>query len=124
MSGEKYGGPPLALNVGASFNAPVFNGWALDASVDAMYHSKGRKGLKLEGTAIPDRTVVNVAASLYQQDGPWSVGLTCTNCFNEVYVVLISPKPLQKINPGINSDMGASIMPPRLVTLSLTYNFD
>jgi outer membrane receptor protein involved in Fe transport len=124
MSGEKYGGPPLSVNIGASYGAPVFSGWALDANIDAIHHNKGKEGLNLAGTAIPKRTVVNIAAVLYQQDGPWSVGLTCTNCFDEIYVVGIGTKPLQKINAGVNSDMTASIMPPRLVTLSLTYSLN
>ena len=78
----------------------------------------------LPGTEIPDRTVTNIAASLYQLDGPWSVDLTCTNCFNEIYVTWIAAKPLQKIIPDIASDMTASIRPPRLVTLGVTYTFD
>ena len=110
--------------MGATFNTPVFDNWAFEGNVDVMYHSKGKEGLRLEGTAIPDRTVVNVAASFYQQNGPWSVDLTCTNCFDEVYVVGIGTKPLQKIIPGVASDMTASIMPPRLVTLGVTYNFN
>ncbi len=127
VSGEKYGGPPLSINIGATFHAPLFEGWALEASIDTIYHSEGElnPGVgMLPGTEIPDRTVTNIAATLYQQDGPWSVGLTCTNCANEIYVTSIGTKPLQKIIPGVASDMTASIRPPRLVTLGVTYSFD
>ena len=46
------------------------------------------------------------------------------NLFDEVYVVGIGTKPLQKIIPGVASDMTASIMPPRLVRLGVTYSFE
>ena len=127
VSGEQYGGPPLSINVGASYNAPVFEGWALDAGFDTMYHSEGElnPGVgMLPGTEIDDRTVTNIAATLYQESGPWSVGLTCTNCFNEIYVTSIGTKPLQKIIPGVATDMTASIRPPRLVTLQFTYSLN
>ena len=78
----------------------------------------------LPGTDIPDRTVTHISATLFQLDGPWSVGVTCTNCFNEIYVTSIAAKPLQKIIPDLATDMTASIRPPRLVTLGVTYTFD
>jgi iron complex outermembrane receptor protein len=121
MSGEKYGGPPLQINAGFSYDTPIISNWNLDLSVDVIHHNKGKKGLKQEGTATPSRTVANVAATLYQQDGNWEVGLICANCFNEIYVTGIGNKPLAKINPGVNGDLTGSIAPPRLVTLQLTY---
>ena len=127
VSGEKYGGPPLSINIGATYNTSIFEGWGLEASIDTIHHSDGERNPSigmLPGTEIPDRTVTNIAASLYQLDGPWSVDLTCTNCFNEIYVTWIAAKPLQKIIPDIASDMTASIRPPRLVTLGVTYTFD
>ena len=124
LSGEAYGGPPLSVAIGATYDKSVFSGWGLSASFDTIYHSDGEEGLRQKGTDIPDRTVSNLAATLYQEDGPWEVGVTCTNCFNEIYVTGIGNKPLQKIIPGVSSDMTASIRPPRLVTLQLTYNFN
>ncbi|MGI9328380.1 MAG: TonB-dependent receptor [Pseudomonadales bacterium] len=124
LSGEKYGGPPLSINVGASYNASVFNGWGLEASFDTIYHSDGERVLNQPFTDVPSRTVTHIAATLFQQDGPMEIGLSCTNCFNEIYVTSIGNKPLAKINPGVNGDMTASIAPPRLVTLALTYNFN
>lgn len=125
LSGERYGGPPLSINVGASYNnATLVNGWGLEASFDTIYHSEGERVLNQPFTEIPSRTVTHFAATLYQQDGPVEIGLSCTNCFNEIYVTSIGNKPLAKINPGVNGDMTASIAPPRLVTLQLTYNFN
>jgi outer membrane receptor protein involved in Fe transport len=124
LSGEKYGGPPLSINIGATYNTEPVAGWGLEASFDTIYHSKGERTINQPLTEIPSRTVSHLAATLYQLDGPWSVGVTCTNCFNEIYVTSINNKPLAKINPGVNGDMTAFIAPPRLVTLQLTYNFN
>ena len=120
MSGEKYGTPPLQINAGFSYLTPVGAGWMLDFSADAIHHNKGRKGLKLEKSDVPSRTVVNVNATLFQQDGPWELGLICYNCFNEIYVTSIGTKPLST-NDGTATDLTAQIAQPRLVTLQLTY---
>lgn len=124
LSGEKYGGPPFVINVGASYNASIFDGWGVEASFDTIHHSEGERVLNQPFTEVPDRTVTHLAATLYQEGGPWEVGLTCTNCFNEVYVTFIGNKPLAKINPGVNGDMTASIAPPRLLTFAVTYNLN
>ncbi len=127
VSGEQYGGPPFSVNVGATYFTNISDGWGLEATWDTIHHSDGElspgQGL-LPGTDIPDRTVTHISATLFQLDGPWSVGVTCTNCFNEIYVTSIAAKPLQKIIPDLATDMTASIRPPRLVTLGVTYTFD
>ena len=124
LSGKAYGGPPLVINIGATYNTTVFNSWGLEASFDTIHHNNGERGLNQPFTDVPDRTVTHLAATLFQQDGPWEVGVSCTNCFNEIYVTSIGNKPLAKINPGVNGDMTGSIAPPRLVTMALTYNFN
>jgi outer membrane receptor protein involved in Fe transport len=124
MSGEAYGGPPLSISIGASYFRTVFEGWALETSFDTIYHSDGEETLQQAGTDIPDRTVTNIAVSVFQQNGPWSADLTCTNCFNEIYVTSIGNKPLQKIIPDLASDLTASMNPPRLVRFGITYTFE
>ncbi len=62
------------------------------------------------------------AARLEQQDGPWSLALMCSNCFDKVYVTSIGNKPLARIIPGERGDMTGQVQPPRLVTLSVTYS--
>jgi len=124
LSGERYGGPPFQINVGATYNTDIFRGWGLEATFDTIHHSEGERVLNQPFTEVPDRTVTHLSATLYQNDGPWEVGVTCSNCFNEIYVTSIGNKPLAKINPGVNGDMTATIAPPRLVTLQVTYNLD
>lgn len=124
LSGERYGGAPFVINVGATYNATLMEGWGLEASFDTIHHSEGERVINQPFTEVPERTVSHLAATFYQEDGPWEVGVTCTNCFNEVYVTFIGNKPLAKINAGVNGDMTASIAPPRLVTLQLTYNLN
>lgn len=124
LSGEQYGGPPFVINVGATYNATIMDGWGLQASFDTIHHSDGERVLNQPFTAVPDRTVTHLAATLFQDNGPWEVGVSCTNCFNEIYVTSIGNKPLAKINAGVNGDMTGSIAPPRLVTLQVKYNLN
>ncbi len=124
MSGQRYGGPPFQINVGATYTTSLTRGWGLEATFDTIHHSEGERVLNQPDTEIPDRTVTHLSATLYQENGPWEVGVTCSNCFNEVYVTFIGNKPLAKINPGVNGDMTATIAPPRLLTLQLTYNLE
>ena len=121
LSGVSYGGPPLQVNIGATYSMALNGGWGLDLTWDSIYHNKGKRVLNQPFTEIPSRTVTHFSATLYQQDGPWEAGLICSNCFNEIYVTSIGNKPLAKINPGVNGDLNAQIAPPRLVTMQVTY---
>jgi len=121
LSGQKYGGPPLQVNVGFTYDMNLMGNWGLATTWDTIHHNKGKIGLNQPGTAIPSRWVTHISATLYQSDGPWEASLICSNCFNEIYVTSIGNKPLAKINPGVNGDMTAQIAQPRLVRLQLTY---
>jgi iron complex outermembrane receptor protein len=121
LSGERYGGPPLQINVGFTYDQPLMGDWALELNWDTIHHSKGKRVLNQPFTAIPSRTLTHIGATLRQEGGPWEMGLICSNCFDEIYVTTIGNKPLAKINAGVNGDMTASIQPPRLVTLQVTY---
>ena len=123
MSGKAYGGPPFQVNIGATYSMALNSGWGLELNFDTIHHSDGERVLNQPFTDIPDRTVTHLSAMVYQQNGPWQAALICNNCFDEVYVTFIGNKPLAKINPGVNGDMTASIEPPRLVTLEISYNF-
>lgn len=121
LSGQRYGGPPLQFNVGLSFDYPVLRDWNLSGTADVIYHSKGKRVLNQPFTEVPSRTVTNLSATLYQDGGPWSASLICSNCLNEKYVTFIGNKPLANMIPGERTDMTASMQPPRQVTLQLTY---
>ncbi len=122
LSGERYGGGPLQVNVGATFDTMLTSTWGLELTADVIHHNKGYKGRRQPNTATPARTVSNLSARLYQADGPWEVGLICSNCANEIYVTSVQDKPLQKTIPGTGlSDLTGQIAYPRLVTAQLTY---
>lgn len=116
LSGEQYGGPPFQANVGVSYETNLFSNWGMELTADAIYHSEGQEALRQRGTDIPQRTVLNLAARLYQGEGPWNVSLICSNCLDEIYVTGIGNKPLAK-----TGDLTGFVAPPRLVTLQLTY---
>ena len=95
--------------------------WGLELSWDTIHHSKGKRNLNQPFTAVPSRTVTNIAANIRQDGGPWEMGLICSNCFNEIYVTSIGNRPLAKINPGVMGDLTAQVQPPRLVMFQVTY---
>lgn len=123
LSGERYGGPPLQVNVGATFDTMITSDWGLELTADVIHHNEGYKTRRQPNTDVPARTVTNLSARLYQQDGPWEVALICSNCANEIYVTGIGDKPLQKTIAGRGiSDLTGQIAYPRLVTAQLTYH--
>ena len=123
LSGVRYGNAPLQVNVGFTYDYPLMDGWGLAFSWDTIHHSKGERVLNQPFTKVPSRTVTHVALNLSQQDGPWNLGVICSNCFNEVYAVQIGNRPLAKINPGVAGDMTAQLGVPRLVMVQATYSF-
>ena len=123
LSGKRYGGPPLQVNAGATFDTMLTSTWGLELTADVIHYNKGYKNRGQPNTDIDARTLTNLAARLYQSDGPWELGLICSNCTNELYVTSIGDKPLQKTIPGTGiSDLTGSIGYPRLITAQLTYN--
>jgi outer membrane receptor protein involved in Fe transport len=121
LSGVRYGGPPLQINVGFTYEQPLASGWYLALDWDTIHHTKGKRTLNQPFTEIPSRTVTHVAARLMQDSGPWEASLICSNCFNEIYVTSITNRPLAKIDPGVRGDMVAQVQPPRLITFNVTY---
>ena len=123
LSGERYGNAPLQVNAGFTYDYPLMDGWGLAFSWDTIHHSQGKRVLNQPFTKVPSRTVTHVALNLSQQDGPWNLGVICSNCFNEVHAVQIGNRPLAKINPGVAGDMTAQLGVPRLVMVQATYSF-
>lgn len=116
LSGVKYGGPPVQINVGLTYDRPILPNWGLELTADVIWHDEGRETRRQPNTDTPSRTVSNLAARLYQQNGPWTLSLICSNCANEIYVTSIQDKPL-----GSVGDLTGQIGLPRLVTLQATY---
>ena len=125
LSGVRYGGAPLQANAGFTYDWPLMANWRLGIDWDTIHHSKGKRVLNQPFTEVPSRTVAHIAVNLRQDEegASWSLGLVCSNCFNEIYVTSIGNRPLAKINPGVRGDMTAQIAAPRLVTVQATYSF-
>ncbi len=122
LSGERYGGPPLQFNVGATFDTMFAGNWGLELTADVIWHDDGYKTRGQPNTDIPSRTVANLAARVYQAEGPWEFGLICSNCTDEIYVTSIQDKPLGASIPGTGiADLTGQIAYPRLVTAQITY---
>lgn len=123
LSGKRYGGPPLQYNIGATFDRMIAGNWGIELTGDVIWKDKGYKTSGQPGTDTPSYTVVNLAARLYQGEGPWEFGVICSNCTNKIYVTSIQDKPLQKTIPNTGiSDLTGQIAYPRLITAQLTYH--
>ncbi|MFM8353383.1 MAG: TonB-dependent receptor [Gammaproteobacteria bacterium] len=123
LSGERYGGPPLQINLGATYDWMIQPDWGMELAADVIHHSEGYENRRQPDTGIDARTVSNLSARLYQPNGPWEVALICSNCFNEIYVTSIGDKPLGKSVQNSNGkiDLNGQIANPRLITLQATY---
>jgi iron complex outermembrane receptor protein len=121
LSGERYGGPPLQVNVGASYDFMLNPQWGLEFTADVIHHNEGYETRNQPDTDIDARTVTNLAARLYQEAGPWELSLVCSNCTDEIYVTGIGDKPLGRAAAPGQVDLTGFIANPRLVTLQATY---
>jgi len=125
LSGERYGGPPLQVNAGATYDWSLNSDWGLELTADLNYQNEGYETRRQPNTDIDARMVTNLSARLYQSAGPWEVALVCSNCTNEIYVTSIQDKPLGRSNPETGAvDLTGQIANPRLLTLQATYRFD
>lgn len=118
MSGEHYGGAPLQINAGFTYDAPISNAWNFALTGDVIHFAKGRLALRQPDTAVPSRTLINASLRLYQSDGPWEFALICSNCGNDHYVYSKQNKPLQKVG-----DLTGQLGLPRLITIQSTYRW-
>jgi outer membrane receptor protein involved in Fe transport len=119
LSGEKFGGPPVQINFGVTYDTLIGGNWGLELTADVIWHDEGQETRRQPNTDTPTRTVSNLAARLYQPDGPWTFSLICSNCGNEIYVTSIQDKPL-----GAVGDLTGQIGLPRLVTAQVTYRLE
>jgi outer membrane receptor protein involved in Fe transport len=55
LSGTKYGGPPLQINIGATYNMPIMDAWDLQLTWDTIHHNQGKEVLRQAGTALLQR---------------------------------------------------------------------
>jgi outer membrane receptor protein involved in Fe transport len=116
LSGQRYGGPPVQFNVGATYDLALFARGGLELTGDVIYFNKGQLALREPKTAVRSRAVANLSARFHQNEGPWELALICSNCLNKIYVTSIGDKPLAK-----TGDLTGQIAPPRLVSLQVTY---
>jgi hypothetical protein len=70
LSGTHYGGSPVALNVGGSYEYPFSDALGLRFSADVFYNSRSPSYERDPLAVTPAYTIGNVSATLYQ---PWSM---------------------------------------------------
>jgi iron complex outermembrane recepter protein len=125
LSGRRYGGPPVQINFGASYDTMISGAWGLELTADVIYHDEGFETRGQPNTAIDSRTVTNLATRLYQPQGNWEFAVVCSNCTNEIYVTSIQNKPLGKVIQGTGvADLTGQIAIPRLLSVQATYHLN
>lgn len=116
LTGERFS-PPLQGNFGIGYVRPMLNGMELLLRADATYfdHSERANDRTIEEPAV---TIVDVAATLRQTGGPWSVGLLVKNATGKLHWWYQFEAPAQS---GTRIGFYA---PPRTVAFRLVYNYN
>lgn len=118
LSHQDFGGPPLQINLGATWNkeiTPVYS-FMLTGDVEIYDRTPLVNGNPI--TATPARTYLNMSAKVYQTNGPWSVSLIGTNLNDDQTQPIFGPKPL-----GLNGDLWSNYVQGREIRLQVDYNF-
>ncbi|MBI1178939.1 MAG: TonB-dependent receptor plug domain-containing protein [Alphaproteobacteria bacterium] len=118
LSGQTYGGPPLSLSGGFTYDRPITDRWSASLTGDVIWYQQGRPNNGEPGTAIPAYALLNISARLYEPGGPWEFAVICSNCANQFYVNQIGDKSL-----AAAGDLVGYLGKPRLVTLQATYRW-
>jgi outer membrane receptor protein involved in Fe transport len=119
LNGRSYGGPPLEVNLGAAYTAPVSNDWNLGLNGDFYFNSRAPK--LNSDPLVPGSNayvLLNVSARLYETDDKWEVALIGTNLSDSNYFTVVAGKPL-----GLAGEYDAVAPLPREVTIQVTYRF-
>lgn len=80
---DLVGAPRNTLNLAASFDHPLANGFAIDGAVSYYYRDKTYSTAGDEATRLPAYDLVNLNLGLGAADGAWRVGLFARNLFDK-----------------------------------------
>lgn len=118
LSHTDFGGPPVTLNFGASYNHEVTEALSLSLNGDIQIYTATPLLAGNPGTSTASRAVLNMTGKVYQTSGPWSASLILTNLTDDHTLGITGPKPL-----GNARDFWGLIPPGREIRLQAEYRF-
>jgi outer membrane receptor protein involved in Fe transport len=118
LSHQHFGGAPLSINLGASYDTEISPVYSLALNGDVEIYDSTPLVNGAPNTSTPSHAVANLNAKVYQTHGPWSVSLIGTNLNNDRTLNVTGAKPL-----GLPQDLWGAIPPGREIRLQADYRF-
>ena len=118
LSHKHFGGAPLSINLGATYNAEITPNYSLAVNGDLQIYDSAPLVNGAPNTSTPAHAVANLTAKVYQTHGPWSVAVIGTNINNDRTLGVFGAKPL-----GLPQDLWGAIPPGREIRLQAEYRF-
>ncbi len=118
LSHKDFGGSPLSINLGATWNKEITPVYSLMLNGDVEIYDKTPLVNGAPNTSTAAHAIANMNAKVYQTNGPWSASLIATNLADDRTLGISGAKPL-----GLPQDLWGSIPPGREIRLSVEYKF-
>jgi hypothetical protein len=118
LSHRDFGGPPVTLNFGGTYNHTLTEALSLTLNGDVQVYTATPLIAGNPNTSTPSHAIMNLNAKVYQTHGPWSASLIATNLTDDRTLGVTGPKPLGKAQ-----DFWGSIPPGRELRLQAEYRF-
>jgi outer membrane receptor protein involved in Fe transport len=118
LNGQSFGGPPLTLNFGGTYDRPVTSTLGIMFNGDVEVYNTTPLIALAPFTSTPGHAIANATARLYQLNGLWSFSVIGTNLTNDGTVNILGAKPL-----GNPQDIYGVASPGREVRLQVDYKF-
>ena len=118
LSHKSFGGSPLSINLGATWNHQLTQAYSLMLNGDVEIYDATPLVNGAPNTSTPSHAVANMTAKFYQNDGPWSVSLIGTNLNDDRTLGVTGAKPL-----GYPQDLWGQIPAGRELRLQAEYKF-
>jgi iron complex outermembrane recepter protein len=118
LSHKSFGGPPLSINLGATWNKEITPVYSFSLMGDVQIYDSTPLVNNQPNTSTASHAVANMTARFYQTSGPWAVSLIGTNINNDQTLGVLGPKPL-----GTPNDLYGVIPQGREIRLQFDYKF-
>jgi iron complex outermembrane receptor protein len=118
LNHQAFGGSPVTLNFGASWNREITEVYSLALTGDVEFYDSTPRIANQPETSVSAFAVANLNARVFQTTGPWAASLIMTNLTDDRTLRIAGAKPLGKAQ-----DISGTISPGREIRLQLDYKF-
>jgi iron complex outermembrane receptor protein len=118
LNHQPFGGPPLSINLGGTWDREITPTWSLALNADVQIYDETPRVNNAPFTETPAHAVANMSAKFYQTQGPWSVSVIGTNINDDQTLGVTGAKPL-----GLAQDLWGVIPQGREIRLQAEYRF-